>query len=691
MMIWWVTEWDLMLGCDFHNEVTATWPPVPAPMIPHIVGATMHWASNGGDYTPRTVIIEGRVHCPHMQDISSWIPHIPIPPWPPCVLVPLIMFTSESKILLGAFTVIANNKPAGLYPFQINCADPINMPTGFNLPTRLPTVWCGFSLLDLLASIVIGLVDVLISFAISQIVGKVLGKFFKSKVVQEILSGLIKKGLGLGIEDPVKALIQKLQEFASEKIGEFRSRPTPGQLAAAAAPAVPMLADFAHSVALGPGGALHTAVKAAVAEHPEAQHLSEAEREAIADESVAGAAAEMPPDQFRDHVEKTHGDDIRAAMEGLLEEEWVKQTAPKADLAALSEDLTRAAETLEEAMREFQGRGGTEQEAVDKLAQDIIRQAQVDPAAMEKLTRLAASLAAVVAAAAAAAGPGGLTGAAAALAAALIGGGAGGPAAPPGGAPIPGGQPGRAVPMPGGQPGAGAGPAAPGGVPGGAGAGGGPSPGAGGGATPPAGAGPAGPGGVAGPPGAGAGAAGPAAPPGAGAGGPSAPPGGAAPVPGGQPGAGAGAGAGAGPGGMTGPPGAGAGAPAGDTGPGLAVPGAGGGSAAAPGAPPGGAAPVPGAVTGPAAPGAAGPAGGAGPGLAVPGAAPPPGGLPGGAAGPGSPVIGGLVLVLLMQILEALGIRLADLLPPGETPTGIAPPGSTPAGTPPGAPPGGVA
>src|SRR5262249_23123490 len=123
-----------------------------------------------------TVIIEDRVHCPHMHDVKWLIPHVPIPPYPPCVLALVHTACSQSKIMLGAFTVLANNKPAGLWPVQVNCDKPCNLPTGLQIPTRMPTVWCGFGILDILASILVAAIDTLVCFLIDKLVGGILGE-----------------------------------------------------------------------------------------------------------------------------------------------------------------------------------------------------------------------------------------------------------------------------------------------------------------------------------------------------------------------------------------------------------------------------------------------------------------------------------------------------------------------------------
>lgn len=106
-------QYHVMAGCDYHNEVTATPPPVPAPMIPHVVGHVMQ----GWGITATALMTDDKVKAlgtKIMQrdtDIGNGIIHVPIPPYPPCALLPLIIPTSGSKSYFGPATVLAQGKP----------------------------------------------------------------------------------------------------------------------------------------------------------------------------------------------------------------------------------------------------------------------------------------------------------------------------------------------------------------------------------------------------------------------------------------------------------------------------------------------------------------------------------------------------------------------------------------------------
>ncbi len=229
--LWWVTEWDLMVGCDLQDEVTATPPPVLVPMVPHVVGAALHWALNGAAFAT-TVVVEGRKPCAQMHDVKYLIPHVPIPPYPPCVLLLAIIPMSQSKTLLGAFSVVCEGKPAGVHGLQINCNKPINLPTGTDIPTRLPTVWCGFSLLDLLFSLIIGALDVLLSWVIGKVLKRIPGlgdstagltNFWRRTAPQALLARLpLADAARIGCRALLTSAAGKAAKYAADQSG-YRS------------------------------------------------------------------------------------------------------------------------------------------------------------------------------------------------------------------------------------------------------------------------------------------------------------------------------------------------------------------------------------------------------------------------------------------------------------------------------------
>ena len=175
--------YHVMVGCDLHNEVTATIPPAPAPMIPHVVGHVMQ-----GSGIMSTVLMTGddvkALGTKIMQrdtDIGWFIPHVPIPPYPPCALLPLIIAFSGSKSYFGPSSVLANNKPiAGallvVVNLNLNCADPCAMP--LNVVITWGNVVCGMSVGDILGGILAMGIDAAITFGFNKLGGWAGGKAF---------------------------------------------------------------------------------------------------------------------------------------------------------------------------------------------------------------------------------------------------------------------------------------------------------------------------------------------------------------------------------------------------------------------------------------------------------------------------------------------------------------------------------
>ncbi len=242
----WITEWDLMIGDDKHNELcippTPPAPPLPSPMHHHIVGGTMHWATNGSAFAKQNVFIQGRSPCKHFHDISYLIPHIPVP-LPGWVLLPAIIPLSGSKIALGAFTVHANGDAAGAWGLTLNCWSSFPRPSGLIIPTRLPTVFVGVSFADLLKSLLFVGLDMLLSYLLNKAfdkwikgpldkflmktLGKVLGKVLEaeviaavSQIISKVATEVVKKLFGKGGK--------ALTKFIEETVGGWFGRTNPG-------------------------------------------------------------------------------------------------------------------------------------------------------------------------------------------------------------------------------------------------------------------------------------------------------------------------------------------------------------------------------------------------------------------------------------------------------------------------------
>lgn len=246
MKLPWITEWDLMVGLDKHNELcippTPPLPPLPSPMHSHIVGGTMRWALNSGEWPQHTVFVEGREPCKHFHDISYMIPHIPVP-LPGWVLLPAIIPLSGSKIAIGAFTVFSNNNPVGAWGPTLNCWSSFPRPSGVIIPTRLPRTFVGVTFLDLLKSLLFVGLDMLLSYLLNRafdkylkgplekflsgVLGKVLGKVIGAEVVAAINQAISKIVTEVG-----KKLFGKagkaITSFLKETVGGWFGRTNPG-------------------------------------------------------------------------------------------------------------------------------------------------------------------------------------------------------------------------------------------------------------------------------------------------------------------------------------------------------------------------------------------------------------------------------------------------------------------------------
>lgn len=345
MELWWTTEWDMMVGLDLHDEITATPPPVAVPMVPHAVACAMHWATNGDKYAEKTVIIEGRKNCNHMIDARFLIPHVPIPPYPPCVLVPVHIAVSQSKIILGAFTVKADGKVVGLFGLNLNCDQPVNLPNGAQIPTRMPTVWCGFSWMDILASVIVAAIDALISFAISRLVrripfvgqgaNKALEAFWRATpagvLLEKFALPAAAKIVGRGLLDGVvrklgttgttsTGWVGAIDDFFSDTIASWNPHATPERIAAASDRSVNYFADKIHDDVFGAEGPitdLHDGMKEIVGE-------------ADAEKAINEVRSDMPKEAWRETFNKTYGQDFRDAMANHFEDECAKLNAQEA-------------------------------------------------------------------------------------------------------------------------------------------------------------------------------------------------------------------------------------------------------------------------------------------------------------------------------------------------------------------------
>jgi hypothetical protein len=164
-----------MAGLDFHLELTFTWPPVPVPFTPHIVGQLMQ--GFGGASLTSNVTADGMTIVQRDSDIQYGIPHIPLP-FINCVLALLWTGLSGSKSYFGPSKVIANGKPVAAALIvcvnpQLNCDDPTALPTGAALSSS--SVVCTMTWGDFLGGLFAAAIDVAITFVLNKL-GSAIGK-----------------------------------------------------------------------------------------------------------------------------------------------------------------------------------------------------------------------------------------------------------------------------------------------------------------------------------------------------------------------------------------------------------------------------------------------------------------------------------------------------------------------------------
>lgn len=186
----WAVETDWMVGRDKHNELCLPpWPPKPSDMHKHLVFAQLKWANNADQWSSGTEIyIQNRRYVKHFHNINSFIPHIPLP-LPGWVLLVVIIPLSSSKVALGSFSTNAYGQPVGLVGPTLNCASVYPRPSGIVIPTRLPTVFVGFSFVDLLYSVFYCGFDMLLSFVLNKLFDRFFKKFM-SKVGDKVAKAI---------------------------------------------------------------------------------------------------------------------------------------------------------------------------------------------------------------------------------------------------------------------------------------------------------------------------------------------------------------------------------------------------------------------------------------------------------------------------------------------------------------------
>lgn len=122
-----------MAGVDFHKEL-ATGNPIPFPVYPHVVVAPLYWLMLPALAESVQCCFGSFSAMQRGTDIQSGILHIPIPPVPYFLLVPIYIAFSASKTHFGVASVLVENKAiavanCGLIGVNLNCGD-VSSPSG---------------------------------------------------------------------------------------------------------------------------------------------------------------------------------------------------------------------------------------------------------------------------------------------------------------------------------------------------------------------------------------------------------------------------------------------------------------------------------------------------------------------------------------------------------------------------------
>lgn len=167
-----------IIGLDLHD----TWPigspaPSPAPTVHPVVvpiqGVMTTWTVK----LTKTVFSENMPMIQHGSDTGLFTPHIN----PINALLPLVLISASSKTQVGCFTVQVDKKPVGCaIPFvvagcfnNLDCMGPASPPLPLPLADvfAFTTVFTGFSLADLAASVVGMVIDMAVMAGIQKFFG----------------------------------------------------------------------------------------------------------------------------------------------------------------------------------------------------------------------------------------------------------------------------------------------------------------------------------------------------------------------------------------------------------------------------------------------------------------------------------------------------------------------------------------
>lgn len=223
---------NIIVQMDPHEAILPP-SPLPVPLVPHLAGGRLDFPPRDGHAFTDTVLADGQ-RIAGLGHTAGTLPHYNvIPPWPPNVLIPIIILFAESKCTFAAASVLACKKPVAmalLRTIGINmaCADPCSMPTSRVFTGG--TVLVGFTWGDVARGVALAAVDMALSGAANKLgdaVGDAVGD-----AMGEMLEEAVEDTLGEAAEDSLENLAEKLLgEHAEEIVEGFLGNAAGGQAA----------------------------------------------------------------------------------------------------------------------------------------------------------------------------------------------------------------------------------------------------------------------------------------------------------------------------------------------------------------------------------------------------------------------------------------------------------------------------
>lgn len=188
-----------MIGFDLHGEISVTPPWNPAPSFPHVCFSILNGIVMKVDKTSKTTQDGGWMIVRRTSDIGNLIPHVPIPPMPNLVLLPLVIAFSGSKSYFGPASVLTEGKVIGcalIFVVDINgnCWDILSAGIGLVAPTGVVITWntveTSLTWGDIIGGFITMAIDAACTAALSFLGGKLAGRI-SGPIVRRVMGSRV--------------------------------------------------------------------------------------------------------------------------------------------------------------------------------------------------------------------------------------------------------------------------------------------------------------------------------------------------------------------------------------------------------------------------------------------------------------------------------------------------------------------